>query len=389
MPENADKSTRRTAIKNLLCVAAAGMATPAMRVLARALPEDQPDPIEREAMARVASEFMRKFDVPALSVAIAQQGRLVYELAFGFANRDGHQHVAPNNLFRIASVTKPITSTAIFTLIERGSLQQHDPVFGPGGVLGARFGRPPYKRWVEEITIDHLLTHTGGGWDNSNDDPMFENIGMDHEQLIAWTLDTKLLKNRPGTHYAYSNFGYCVLGRVIEQVSGRPYAAFVQEEILGRCGIHDMRIAGNTLRQRASEEVIYYGQGGENPYDMNVTRMDSHGGWLATPRDLVLFLNHVDGFKSTPNILKLETLRLMTTGSTVNSGYARGWAVNNAPNWWHNGSLPGTTSIMVRTASGFCWAALINTRSTGQPDIGLALDNMVWDMVHKVNAWHA
>jgi len=71
----------------------------------------------------------------------------------------------------------------------------------------------------------------------------------------------------------------------------------------------------------------------------------------------------------------------------VNSGYARGWAVNNAPNWWHSGSLPGTTTIMVRTASGFCWAALTNTRATGQPDIGLALDNMVWDMARKVSAW--
>ncbi len=120
---------------------------------------------------------------------------------------------------------------------------------------------------------------------------------------------------------------------------------------------------------------------------MNVTRMDSHGGWLATPSDLVLFLNHVDGFKSTPNILKPETIKSMTTPSSVNSGYARGWAVNSANNWWHSGSLPGTTTIMVRTATGFCWAALTNTRKMGQPDIGLALDNMVWDMAHKVTAW--
>lgn len=340
-------------------------------------------------MEGVATAFMGRFDVPGLSVAITRSGRLEYENAFGVSNRQSGEKLSTSNLFRIASLSKPITSTAIFTLIERGGLGQHDTVFGTGGVLGTKFGNAPYREWVEQITIDHLLTHTCGGWDNSSDDPMFENLNMHRAELIGWTLDTKALKSAPGTHYAYSNFGYCVLGRVIEAISGRPYSDFVQEEILGRCGVDDMRISGNTLMERYPEEVIYYGQGGENPYDMNVTRMDSHGGWLATPRDLVLFLNHVDGFKSTPNILKPATIKRMTTPSTVNPRYARGWAVNNAPNWWHNGSLPGTTTIMVRTASGFCWAALANTRSTGQPDIGLALDNMVWDMARQVRAWKA
>jgi len=379
--------TRRLAIKRLLSASALAMPFSGCHSLARPLAAEEISPSERQQMADVAAAFMREFDIPGLSVAIARDGRLVYENPFGESNRQSHERLTVSNLFRIASVSKPITSTAIFTLIERDTLRQHDQVFGPGAVLGTKFGKPPYKKWVEEITIDHLLTHTCGGWDNSSDDPMFENLAMDHAQLIAWTLETKPLKNPPGAHFAYSNFGYCVLGRVIEQITGRPYNDFVREEILGRCGVGDMRISGNTLEEGAPEEVLYYGQNGDNPYDMNVTRMDSHGGWLATPRDLVLFLNHVDGFKSTPNILKPETIKWMTTPSPVNSGYARGWAVNSANNWWHSGSLPGTTTIMVRTATGFCWAALTNTRRTGQPDIGLALDNMVWDMAHKVTAW--
>jgi len=354
-----------------------------------AFAEDEPKPSERAAMADVALEFMRRFDVPGLSVAIAHHGRLVYESAFGESNRQTRQRLGVNNLFRIASVTKPITSTAIFTLIERGRIAQNDRVFGPGAVLGIKFGKPPYARWIADITVDHLLTHTCGGWDNSHDDPMFENVGMDHSQLIVWTLETKPLKFVPGSHYAYSNFGYCVLGRIIEEISRRPYHEFVQEEILSRCGIRDMRIAGNTLQERFPEEVTYYGQNGDNPYDMNVARMDSHGGWLATARDLVMFLNHVDGFNFTPSLLKPETIKLMTTPSSATLNYARGWAVNSVPNWWHNGSLPGTTTIMVRTASGFCWAVLANTRRAGQPDMGLALDNMVWDMVRKVAAWNA
>ena len=377
---------RRSAIEKIVCGAVLGSAFPSLRGLAHPLPEEEIAPFEREQMARAAEDFMGKFDVPGLSVAIARQGRLLYETPFGYANRQAQGRVAKSSLFRIASVTKPITSTTIFTLIERGQLQQNDRVFGTGAVLGTKYGTPPYKRFVEEITIDHLLTHTCGGWDNSHDDPMFENPQMNHHELISWTLDTKPLINRPGTHWAYSNFGYCVLGRVIEEIRKRPYAEYVHENILARCGIRDMRIGGNTLNERLPNEVIYYGQDGENPYNMNVARMDSHGGWLATARDLVLFLNHVDGFKTTPNIMEAETIKKMTTPSDAKLGYARGWAVNDLNNWWHNGSLPGTTTIMVRTSSGFCWAALANTRA--QEDIGGALDNLIWEMVRKVSTWH-
>jgi CubicO group peptidase (beta-lactamase class C family) len=258
-------------------------------------------------------------------------------------------------------------------------------VFGANGILGKKFGSAPYQRFVEEITVDHLLTHTCGGWNNDREDPMFRHPEMDHAQLISWTLDNQPLKFTPGAHYAYSNFGYCVLGRVIEEITNRSYSEYVREEILARCGVRNMRIAGNTLGDRAQNEVVYYGQESENPYDMNVARMDSHGGWLATPRDLVLFANHVDGFKFTQSILKPETIQSMTAPSSASLNYARGWAVNDLGNWWHTGSLPGTTTIMVRTSSGFCWAALTNTRT--KSDIGLALDNMVWEMARKVSSW--
>jgi CubicO group peptidase (beta-lactamase class C family) len=239
---------------------------------------------------------------------------------------------------------------------------------------------------VNKITLHHLLTHTCGGWENSGTDPMFSNPQMNHQELIAWTLRHQPLKNEPGTKYAYSNFGYCILGRVIEKITGEPYAEAVQRTVLAKCGVRDMRLGGNTYEDRASGEVVYYGQegAGTNPYDMNVTRMDSHGGWIATPSDLVRFAIHVDGFKTTPNILGANTLKAMTTGTAANPNYACGWSVNRIPNWWHGGSLPGTLTIMVRTASGLCWAAFTNTRANG-----LNLDEMMWKMVKAVPAWKA
>ena len=147
-----------------------------------------------------------------------------------------------------------------------------------------------------------------------------------------------------------------------------------------------MQIAGNRLADRGPNEVVYYGQNGSDPYGFNIRRMDSHGGWIATPSDLVRFAMHVDGFSKTPNILEKKTIKVMTTPSKAFAHYAKGWFVNNEPNWWHGGTLPGTTTIMVRTNSGLCWAAFTNTHVAGMDE---ALDRLMWKMAQAVPAWKA
>lgn len=72
---------------------------------------------------------------------------------------------------------------------------------------------------------------------------MFQNPVMDHAQLIEWTLRSRALEHPPGQRCAYSNFGYFVLGRVIEKVTGQPYPAFVGRSVLGRCGVNGLAIA--------------------------------------------------------------------------------------------------------------------------------------------------
>jgi len=377
-------TTRRATLQNILCAAAAFP----LRCLLR--PPSTPGAAEvtapeRAAMAELAQAFMRDFGAPALSVSIVRNGHAVFEGPFGEVTERGAP-LGAGNLFRIASVTKPITSVAIFSLVEKSKLSLSDKVFGTNGILGVAYG--PYPRYVTDITVDHLLTHTCGGWTNDSTDPMFRFPQMSHAELISWTVGNLPLVNPPGENYAYSNFGYCLLGRVIEKMSGQPYADYVRREILAPCGITDMRIAGNTLKQRLENEVTYLGQD-ENPYNMNVTRMDSHGGWLATPTDLARFADRATG----AGVLKRETIaRMLTPGPasrpSADVKYARGWLVRNEGrgNIWHNGSLPGTTSIMVHTASGFSWAALCNTR-TRSGDINSALDNLVWQMARKVHAW--
>jgi len=322
------------------------------------------------------ADFMHEFAVPGLSVAMARDGEMIFERAFGWADRDAGEKVTPAHRFRIASVSKPITSVALFTLIEAGRLKLDDRVFGPGAILGTMYGAPPYSDHIADIRISHLMTHTCGGWTNNGRDPMFQHPAMNQAELIRWTLANQPLTDAPGQKYAYSNFGYCVLGRVIEKITSQPYDRYVRDAVLHRCGATGLQIAGNTLAERAPREVIYY-QARGNPYDMNVRRMDSHGGWIATAADLVRFALHVDGKSTQRDILKPATLREMTTATAANAGYAKGWAVNKVPNWWHTGSLPGTSTLLVRSESGFCWAALANTRSDG---LDLAMDRMMWKL---------
>ena len=387
--------TRRSVLKNLLTSAtAASVPVPIIKALAQPQYGGSTGQ-QRGEMGRIAAVFRRQFAVPATSIAISRNGQFVYDQAVGMGD---HQHLAQvqqSSLFRIAAVTMPITSVTIFSLVEQGKLHLTDKVFGPSGILGTNYGKPPYKQYITDVTVDHLLTHTAGGWPADSTDPMMHNLSWDHSKLITESIANMPLVNPPGTHWAYSNFGYCVLGRVIEQVTGQPYSSYVQANILAPCGISTMQIAANKESQRAPNEVVYYGQYSEEPYKLNINRMDSNAGWIASSTELVQFLNHVAGAPGIPALLKPATIQAMTTPAPAYpqgpSRYARGWMVsdNGAGNWWHNGSLPGSTTIMVRTATGMCWAALTNTRTQPSNEIDTALDQMMWSMVRTVPAWGA
>jgi len=387
--------SRRKLLQSSLLYAA-GMVRASSPALAQAQAA-APTPDERKRMGTLAADFMSAYDVPGLSVAIAVKGKPAYVEAFGVADRETGEALTPQHLFRIASISKPITSVGIFTLIEAGKLKLGDYVFGPESILGGEYLTPPTlqslmnadasRSFLQQVTIEHLLTHTTGDWGNQSHDPMFTNKEMNHRQLINWTLEHRPLTTPPGQSFAYSNFGYCLLGRVIEKLSGQPYEQYIKENVLKRCGITDMQIAGNTLQDRVANEVKYYGQVGGDPYGMNVARMDSHGGWIATPTDLTTFFVHIDGFKDTEQLLTDDTLRTMTAPTTANPRYAKGLFVNSLNNWWHSGLLDGTTTISVRTNSNFCWSAFTNTRSR-VGDMSHDLDQLVWQMVLSVAEWH-
>lgn len=350
--------------------------------------------VEAASMKSLLLDFMHGYQVPGLSLAMSYRGELKLIACAGFADRDRKEEVRPAHLFRIASVSKPITSVAIHKLIDQGLLEMDERIFGTG-ILGfkqelAALGKENERR-LRALTVRHLLEHTSGGWGNARHDPMFaaDAIELEHDALIRWTIGNRMLEHAPGEQYAYSNFGYCLLGRVIERKARLPYAQAVMRDVLGPCGISKqaMQIGGCSADERLQNEVSYVGQD-ENAYatTMNVRRMDSHGGWIANPTDLVRFAVHVDGFSTPEDLLSSGSITEMVTPSLVGQGYAKGWMVNKQNNWWHTGSFNGSSSILVRTHDHHCWSMTVNTRSRTK-EYRHDLDLLLWKMKRCVSVW--
>jgi CubicO group peptidase (beta-lactamase class C family) len=334
--------------------------------------------------------FMTKYSVPALSIAITEDDRLVYAKSYGYSDLDNKVAASNKDRYRLGSLSKQITSAVIMRLIDQGKVHMTDKVFGPGSILGTDFGTYPYSPGVSDITVDELLHHTSGGWGNDEPygDPAFMRPGMSQSELLSYVLDNYALDTIPGTHYDYSNFGYFVLGRVIEKVTGLKYAVAADSLILHPSGVPDMRIAGNRLSDRAPGEVIYYGQEGEDPYNLNINRLDAVGGWMASASDMARFLSYTDGI-SQDNLLSPRAMQLMLTGSSANPSYGCGWVLTNK-NHWHNGSLPGTYTedAVTHQAGNFNFVILTNTRDPNREDDYLHdMDHIFWNAVNNMTAW--
>lgn len=365
--------------------------------------------------------FVRDHDARGAQLAVSHEGRLVFARGFGWADEPHRRPITPTSLFRIASVSKPITATTVMQLVERARLRLNDRLVD---ILDLGATKDP--RWPR-ITIAHLLQHRGG-WDRERGiDPSFQTARLAKAarvsamqlapQHVIDYMRAQPLQFDPGSGFAYSNFGYCLLGRVIEKLGGAPYGSYVQREVLAPLGVTRMTL-GRGGNQRASDEVDYdtrrdrSGQVRVRAVDdapreaansWRIELMDAHGGWLATSTDLLRFARSFDAAAS-PRIISKANVRAMYerpdgAAGTASDGrasptyYGLGWNVRELGrperiNVWHTGSLDGTSALLVRRFDRISWAVLFNARTAPN---GKRYSDLIDPLLHQaaseVKAW--
>jgi N-acyl-D-amino-acid deacylase len=390
----------------------------------------QPAP-ELAAVDAVMGDLMARWQLPGGQVALAKDGRLVLDRGYGLADIDAGEPVLPTSLFRIASVSKAITAVAILTLVDAGTLALDETVFP---LLA--FAPPPHARMdprLATITVQDLLVHAGG-WDSAQS---FDPQGLPFSRTAAAMVGLadpaeattivrfmlgEPLDFAPGARQAYSNFGFNVLGRVIEHVSGQPYEAYVRDHLLTPAGITGMRLGRTRLADRAPGEVRYYAPTDQAPSwsvfwgegyapfayggSTYLEALDAHGGWIASAADLVRFATAVDGQRG-PALLRPETVEAMITTPRPPTGVAStgipgvtgevtaglGWDVIPTAGgvaWSRVGALIGSTAAWVnRRPDGVAIAFAVNSLP---PDYNAFLNDAIpalGEAVDAVRTWPA
>ncbi|MFO7827285.1 MAG: serine hydrolase domain-containing protein [Bacteroidales bacterium] len=354
--------------------------------------------------------FMEKWNVVGASVAIVKDERLIYTKGFGYADKENNEKVEPKHLFRIASVSKLITAVAIMKLVENGEISLNDTVFGKHGILNDDDFSVINDKRFEQITVEHLLSHTSG-LTNKAGDPMFMNLRIAKEMniglpisndvIIKYVLEKRKLDYIPGTKAVYSNFGYAVLGSVIEKISDKNYEDYVVSQVLNPLGIYDMHLGKSLLENKFDNEVKYYGLNGERKVlssfgsgdkvskyygGNNIENLGAAGGWVASPAELMKLIVAIDGFPVQKNILSDSTISLMTNPGKGKRPF--GWTGTDKNGlWWRTGTLSGTSVLLKRDRNGISWMLVINTTPKYGARFPVQINKTMIKGLAKVYSW--
>jgi CubicO group peptidase (beta-lactamase class C family) len=269
-----------------------------------------------EEISHLVQRFA-ELDMFSGTVLVAQDGQIIYEGAFGEANKD---FGIPNNLntkFNIGSIGKTFTAVAIMQLIEHGQLELSDPV--------SKF--LPDCPWPEKdkITIYHLLTHTSGLGDYLEHENYLGTIPRISriDDVLPLVYDQKP-QSIPGKEFSYSNSGYLLLGVIIEKVSGLSYSKYLQQHIFQPAGMTESGLfyENEVLPGRS----IGYTKTWDGSYISNVLTVPAPcpaGGLRTTARDLLKFDQALLG----STLLSESSKETMYSTTEFNPTYACGWEI--------------------------------------------------------------
>ena len=300
---------------------------------------------------------------PGVAVIVTRKGQVLHRAAYGMANVELGVALQPNHVLRIGSVTKQFTSAAIMMLAEEGKLAITDPI--------TKF-LPDYPTQGKTITIEHLLTHTSG-IQSYTDMPKWRNM---FRQDMPLTEIIDLFKNEPmqfepGTRWRYNNSGYILLGAIVEKVSGKTYADFVQERMFTPLGMADTRydVTDQVIPRRAAG----YGRAGDrivNAQYLSMTQPYAAGALISTVDDLAKW----DAALTAGRVINADSLAKCFTSYKLaggnESGYGYGWSIGRYEGravQEHGGGIPGFRSYVLRVPADGVYVAVLSNIAAAAP----------------------
>jgi serine beta-lactamase-like protein LACTB, mitochondrial len=274
----------------------------------------------KQVEALINAEMARQ-KIPGMSVALVVGGRMLWSNGYGLSDVENSVPAKASTVYRLASVSKPITATAVMQLVERGRIDLDAPVqkYCPAF---------PEKQWP--VTTRQVLGHLSGIRHYKSDEEFnstrrYESI----TEALAMFKDDPLL-HEPGAKYSYTTFGYSVLGCEVEGASGMKFADYVRENIFVPAGMDRIRVdsvaeiipnRAQGYRRTAAGELL------NSPLADNSYKVPG-GGFVSTVEDLARFAVALQSDK----LLKRATLEQMFTRQKTNDGketnYGLGWGVN-------------------------------------------------------------
>lgn len=317
---------------------------------------------------RVRDSIRRKLGeraAPSAAVAVARGGQIIWEEGFGWADRERRVPSDPHIPYSLASISKPITATALMILVERGKLDLDKPINEYLGQAKLR-GRAGDASLA---TVRRVANHTSGL-------PLHYHFFYEDEPYSPPPRDETIrrygnLITPPGERYLYSNLGYGVLDHVISRVSGKAYADFVREEVLLPLGMTRSAV-GLPVALKQYQAVRYDSDGDPIPfYDF-----DHPGGSAvyASAHDLVRFgmfhlKNRLAGQKRILKDSSIDEMQRPTAKVEALAGYGVGWAIDSASPGWplvsHTGGMGGvSTYLALLPKQNIAVAVVCNGRSS-------------------------
>jgi len=286
-----------------------------------------------------------EWQAPGMSVAVVVDGRIAWARGFGLADVENEIEARPDTVYRIASISKPLSATAIMQLMEKGKLSIDDPVTKHV---------PSFPDRGLGITLRHLLTHTSGIRHYKAGEMDLKEHFDSIEAALEIFKDDPLLFT-PGTKYSYSSYAYNLLAAVVESASGLTFEAYMREKVWGPAGMTVTRLEqqGDIVPHRSRQYVVAGGGGGvKNAPFADLSVKWAGGGVISTVEDLARFAIALDQGV----LLKPETLETMYEPMTLTDGtrtdYGLGWdsQADAAGRRWiaHGGGATGGSTYILR-----------------------------------------